>query len=85
MKIKKFNEVLETSKLKKVWYIDLYDLRMASDEEVEEWTNDYPHSNGYAYRWEVIDPNDSAYPKIDQYFLDNGLKMGDEVIVHSEW
>lgn len=84
MKIKKFNEST-TSKLKKVWYIDLYDLGEASDEEVDEWINEHPHSNGYAYRWIVIDPNDSAYPKIDQYFLDNGLKIGDEIIVHSEW
>ena len=84
MKIRKFNEST-TSKLKKVWYIDLYDLGEASEEEVDEWTNDHPHSNGYAYRWIVIYPNDSAYPKIDQYFLDNGLKIGDEIIVHSEW
>jgi aminoglycoside N3'-acetyltransferase len=85
MKIKKFNEST-TSKLEKVWYIDLYDLREASDEEVEEWTNDHPHSNGYAARWEVMDPkDDAAYPKIEQYFLDNGLKVGDIVIVHSEW
>ena len=89
MKIKKFNENT-TSKLEKVWYIDVYDLREASDEEVENWTNDNPHSNGYAVRWQVLDPNDvgykkSSYPKIEQFFLDNGLKVGDIVMVHSSW
>ena len=38
MKIKKFNEST-ISKLEKVWYIDLYDLREASNEEVEDFIN----------------------------------------------
>lgn len=85
MKIKKFNEST-TSKLEKVWYIDLYDLREASNEEVEDFINHHPHNSGYATWWEVLVPNnDAAYPKIDQYFLDNGLKVGDKVLVHSEW
>lgn len=85
MKIKKFNEST-TSKLEKVWYIDLYDLREASNEEVEDFINAHPHNSGYATWWEILDPNDdAAYPKIEQYFLDNGLKVGDKVLVHSEW
>ena len=84
MKIKKFNET--KSKLEKVWYIDLYDLREASNEEVEDFINHHPHNSGYATWWEVLGPNnDAAYPKIEQYFLDNGLKVGDKVLVHSEW
>mgnify|MGYP003478435981 FL=1 len=85
MKIKKFNENI-TSKLDKVWYIPVNDLRKASNEEVEEWMDNHPHNNGYAFWWEILDPNDdAAYPKIEQYFLDNGLKVGDAVLVHSEW
>ena len=84
MKIKKFNET--KSKLEKVWYIDLYDLREASNEEVEDFINHHPPNSGYATWWEVLGPNnDAAYPKIEQYFLDNGLKVGDKVLVHSEW
>lgn len=85
MKIKKFNESVE-SKIRQVLYIDLYDLRQASNEEVEDWIDHHPHNSGYAFWWEVLDPNDdAAYPKIEQYFLDNGLKVGDKVLVHSEW
>lgn len=29
--------------------------------------------------------NESAYPEMENYFLDNGLKIGDKVIVHSFW
>ena len=85
MKIKKFNEST-TSKLEKVWYIDVNDLREASNEEVEDFINHNPHNSGYATWWEILDPNDdAAYPKIEQYFLDNGLTVGDTVLVHSEW
>lgn len=84
MKIKKFNEST-APKIRQVLYIDLYDLREASNEEVENWINDNPHNSGFAKWWVVLDPNDAAYPKIEQYFLDNGLKVGDKVLVHSEW
>lgn len=50
MKIKKFNENI-TSKLDKVWYIPVNDLRKASNEEVEKWMDNHPHNNGYAFWW----------------------------------
>ena len=87
MKIKKFNEST-TSKIRQVFYIDLYDLRDTTTlrEEVQDWIDNHPHNNGYAAWWVVMDPNDdAAYPKVEQYFLDNGLKVGDAGLVHSEW
>lgn len=52
---------------------------------VDQWIKDNPHNNGYAHEWTVIEPNDSAYPEIENYFLDKGIKIGEKIIIHSFW
>lgn len=83
--IKRFNEHSEESSLKKVWYIEMYDLRDDANDDVERFTIDNPENNGHSYKWRVTDPSDSNYPGIDQYFLDNGLSINEIVIIHSSW
>lgn len=67
--------------MKKVWYITTDKLGTL----IEKWINDNPHNNGYAVEWEIIDPNESGYPEIEKYFLSEGLKLGDKIIIHSKW
>lgn len=81
--IKRFDEHNETSPLKKVWYVDLGELRHLKD--VERLEDDNPHNNGHAFSWRVNDPKDSAYPELDTFFLDNGLSINELVIMHSTW
>lgn len=52
---------------------------------IDQWIKDNPHNNGYAYRWIVDNPSDSAYPEVEQYFLDKGVQIGETVIIHSVW
>ncbi len=87
--IKKFENFGE-SKLSKVWYLELYDLQYSLVEndplfiEIEEWVSDNDHNNGYAYSWKVGE-DDTAYPLLDKYFINNGLIKDDIVIVHCLW
>ena len=67
--------------MKKVSYITTHELGKVAD----KWLKDNPHNNGYAYRWLVALPTDSAYPEIEQYFLDNGLSVDETVLIHSIW
>ena len=67
--------------IKKVNYITTHELGSVCD----RWIKDHPHNNDYAYRWIVENPNDSAYPEMDKYFVDNGLQIGETVVIHSYW
>lgn len=67
--------------MKTVKYVTTHELGKVAD----NWIKNNPHNNNYAIEWEVIEPNESAYPEMENYFLDNGLKIGDKVIVHSFW
>jgi len=67
--------------MEKIWYVTTHELGSLAD----GFIRDNPHSNGYAIKWEVINPAHSAYPELENYFLAQGLKFGDEVIVHSKW
>ncbi len=83
--IKRFDEHNENTALKKVWYIDLHDLRESANDDVERFQDDNNHDNGHAFSWFVNDPKDSAYPGFDEYFINNGLNIGERVIIHSTW
>ena len=52
---------------------------------IDNWIKANPHNSGYAEMWEVINPKDSAYPEIEEYFLNQGLNIGDKVLIHSYW
>ena len=65
----------------KFYYLELGELGKVAD----RWSNDNPHNNGYAIKWEVLDPEESAYPEMENYLLSLGLKIGDIVIIHSVW
>lgn len=67
--------------MEKIWYLTTNDLGKLAN----NWIKDNPHNNGYAIKWSVLDPNESAYPEIDNYFLSNGLNIDDKVIIHSVW
>lgn len=44
------------------------------------------HNNGYAFRYFVLgDVKSAAYPKLEQYFLDQGYKANDLIIIHNCW
>lgn len=84
--IKKFNEHNGNSPLKKVWYIQLYDLRKFANDDVERLIDDSNgYNNGHAINWLVNDPKDAAYPDIDKYFISQGLSINDLVIIHDTW
>jgi len=43
------------------------------------------HNNGYATSWHVEKNNDDAsFPKINQYLIDQGISLGESVLVHNE-
>lgn len=67
--------------MKKVWYVTTDELGSICD----GWIKDNPHNNGYAHRWIVEDPDDSAYPDMEKYFIVMGANIGETVIVHSVW
>jgi hypothetical protein len=52
---------------------------------IDQWIKDNPHNNGYAYRWIVENPKDSAYPEVDKYFVDKGIQIGETIVIHSVW
>lgn len=68
-------------KIKKCLYIKLSDLGGV----VDEFMKDNPHNNGWAYIWNIIDPDESAYPEVEQQLLSMGLKIGDEILIHNIW
>lgn len=79
---------------KTVNYIEISDISSMGNndtkEDVKQWYKDNEHHNGYATFWTVIDPNgvgnnEPAYPHIEQFFLDNGFKVGNRILVHSKW
>src|SRR6185369_156906 len=59
--------------VKKVHYITVSELGKIAD----QWVKDNPHNNGFAYRWIVSEPKDSAYPEIEQYFLNQGVLLNE--------
>lgn len=67
--------------MNKVLYVTTLEMGNICD----TWLNDNPHNNGYAHRWIVEDPKDSAYPEMEKYFINNGVQIGETVIVHSVW
>lgn len=73
--------------IREIKYIDLCS-EMPDDVAIEfdKWaTKDEPHNNGYARWWHVEEQNEAAYPAINKYLLDQGLSVGDKVLVHSSW
>ena len=67
-------------------YLDLSsDIPDEVVQEFEEWSAYDGHSNGHAIHWRVENQGDAAYPIINQYFLDQGLEVGERVIVHDSW
>jgi hypothetical protein len=67
--------------MKKILYVTTGDLGKIAD----KWIKENPHNNGYAVKWQVIEPEESAYPEIENFLLSNGLNIGDEAILHSVW
>jgi hypothetical protein len=67
--------------MEKLYYIELSELGEIAD----KWIEDNPHNNGYAKKWYVLEPDESAYPEIENYLLSLGLKVGEKVILHSVW
>ena len=82
--IKRFDEHSSATPLKKVWYVNIEDLRQYAPDDVEKFINDNNHNNGHAFNW-YVDTEDSAYPQIDQYFVSQGIEVGEKVLVHSTW
>ena len=82
--IKNYNKFLikeSMVNLEKAWYFTPTDLGKKAD----KWIKENPHNNGYAIMWEVIDPEDSAYPEIEEFLLSKGLNIGDKALLHDEW
>tara|TARA_R110000772_G_scaffold20466_2_gene56736 strand:- start:53167 stop:53451 length:285 start_codon:yes stop_codon:yes gene_type:complete len=75
-----------TGGIQQIWYVSTSDID-PQELDLEQFFNDNPHNNGHAYKWNIEDPEDGDYsfPEISQYFIDNGLHMGDQVIIHCEW
>lgn len=74
--------------IKKVNYTSTIELGKVSSEinkEIMKWHDVSEHNNGYAQHWYVEKQSTAAYPFINQYLLDQGIKEGETVIVHSYW
>ena len=50
-----------------------------------KWYKNNPHNNGYAIRWIVTRPEESAYPEMESYFIEKGIEINQYVILHSTW
>jgi hypothetical protein len=68
--IKKFNEHNGNSPLKKVWYIQLYDLRKFANDDVERLIDSNNYNNGHAINWYVNDPKDAQQTWV-KYVINN--------------
>lgn len=82
--IKNMKNVIQT-----IHYIDMSDCDVVDGEGEDIFKplyDSYNHNNGYAFRYEVwpID-SDEGYPKINEYLLTHGCKVGETVIIHSNW
>lgn len=69
-------------KAQKLYYFKTSDL---SKEAIEEWKGYSDHNNGYAVKWLVVEPEQSGYPEIEKFFISKGIKIGEEVVLHSTW
>lgn len=58
-------------------------------EAVTEWMKDLSINNGWACSWVVFDKEKDEYAEedciINDYFISNGIKIGEVVIVHVKW
>lgn len=76
-----FNEAQAQTNITKKWYIES---SLIPYTIIQKWIDDNPHNNGYAKIFTVMN-DDSAYPEMDEFFIDNGLEVGDEVVIHCTW
>lgn len=67
--------------IEKIYYITTLQLGNLAD----DWIKANPHNNGFALAYFVEDSTNPIYPEMNQYFLDNGLEVGEEVLIHSFW
>ena len=73
--------------MKKVNYITTTEI---PNNILKNFIDDNPHHNGHCFIYVIMDhsitgDHGSAYPEIDQYFINQGLKIGEEIFIHSIW
>lgn len=46
------------------------------------WIEEFKPTPGFAANWEVTDPNISAFPEMENFFLNQGFNLGEIIILH---
>lgn len=80
--ILKLSPITMPIKPNKLYYFETNQL---PEEAFEEWKGYVDHNNGYAIKWNVLEPEKSETPEIEKFFISKGVKVGEKVILHSVW